>query len=77
MCKSTLGSFIKSRREAAGLSQDELAKHMGFANRSQICRLETGQTDWKAVDFIKAVDRLGIDDVEALGVLRDSCLIHR
>lgn len=77
MCKSKLGKLIKSHREAAGVSQDQLSKTIGFANRSQVCRLESGTIDWKAVDLIKAADALGIPDSEVLGALRESCRVHR
>lgn len=38
----SIGAFIKEKRLALGLSQDELAKLAGFKGRSAICMLEDG-----------------------------------
>lgn len=53
------------------MSQDQLSKTIGFTNRSQVCRLEAGTVDWKAVDLIKAADALGIPDDEVLAALTE------
>lgn len=36
---------IKARREALGMSQDELAKRLGYKSRSTIARIEAGGID--------------------------------
>lgn len=36
----TVGERIKQRRKALGMSQDDLAKKMGYKNKSAICRVE-------------------------------------
>lgn len=42
---STLGEKIRERRQAAGLSQDLLAKKMGYRSRSTIAKIEAGEND--------------------------------
>lgn len=37
-----IGKRIKARREAMGLSQEELRKSIGYSNRSMIARIERG-----------------------------------
>ena len=41
----TLGDKIRIRREEAGLSQDELARRLGYKSRSTIAKLESGVND--------------------------------
>ena len=38
----TIGEKIKAQRELIGLSQDELAKKMGYKDRSSISKIEKG-----------------------------------
>lgn len=49
-----VGSRIRIARLSAGLSQDELAKKVGYSNRSAISKLEAGVTtlDLKYVDLL-------------------------
>lgn len=50
---------IKARREELNLSQDELAKRMGYKSRSTINKIELGINDVsqsKIVAFAKALD---------------------
>ncbi|MCD7810386.1 MAG: helix-turn-helix domain-containing protein [Ruminococcus sp.] len=37
---NTIGQRIKTRREQLGLSQDELAKRLGYKSRSSINKIE-------------------------------------
>lgn len=41
----TLGRYIRMLREAAGLSQEELAKKSGFAGRAAISAIEKGKNN--------------------------------
>lgn len=41
----TIYSRIKSLRESLGLSQDELAKKLGYTSRSTINKIESGKID--------------------------------
>ncbi|MFV0351196.1 MAG: LexA family protein [Oscillospiraceae bacterium] len=50
---------IKSRRQALGLSQEELAKKMGYTSRSTIAKIESGENDItqsKIEAFAKALE---------------------
>jgi predicted transcriptional regulator len=49
-----IAKILKDRRIALGISQDDLAAHCGFANRSNISRLEAGHLEWKWRDVVKA-----------------------
>ncbi len=40
-----LGLYIKALREAAGMSQEELAKKSGFAGRAAISAIEKGKNN--------------------------------
>ena len=39
----TIGSRIRTRREELGLSQDELAKRLGYKSRSSLNKIELDQ----------------------------------
>lgn len=50
---------IKQRREELNISQDELAKKVGYKSRSSINKIEKGLTDIpqsKIIDFARALD---------------------
>ena len=53
-----LGKKIRERREELNLSQDELAKLLGYKSRSSINKIELGKNDitqHKIADFAKAL----------------------
>lgn len=53
-----IGERIKTRREELRLSQDELAKMLGYKSRSSINKIELGKNDitqHKVVAFAKAL----------------------
>lgn len=82
-----IGKRIKERREELGMSQDELAKKVGYKSRSSINKIEMdgrGLPYRKIVDFAKALDVtpdyfLGLDEL-ALKIatieLRNQALNH-
>lgn len=41
----TTGERIKAQREALGISQDELARKLGYQSRSSINKIESGERD--------------------------------
>ena len=41
--ENIVGTRIREEREAARMSQDELAQAIGLSNRSQVHRIETGE----------------------------------
>lgn len=54
-----LGERIKSRREALGMSQEELAKKVGYTSRTTIVKIEKGENNLrqtKIVEFAKALE---------------------
>lgn len=54
-----IGKKIKQRREALGMTQDELAKIMGYSSRSTINKIENeinDVTQSKVIAFAKALD---------------------
>ncbi len=53
-----IGKRIKGRRKALGITQEELAKMLGYKNKSSIAKIETGVNDIvqsKVVEFAKAL----------------------
>ena len=42
---STIGNRIKARREALGMTQEELADLLGYRGKSSVSKLESGQGD--------------------------------
>lgn len=54
-----IGERIKKRREELGMSQDELAKKVGYTSRSSVAKVETnanGMVQSKLVAFAKALN---------------------
>lgn len=59
MGKNEFGKRVRKRRIELGLSQEELAKRLGYSSRSTINKIENGTNDvvqTKVVDFAKALD---------------------
>ena len=53
-----IGERIKKRREELGMSQDELAKRVGYTSRSSVAKVETnanGMVQSKLIAFAKAL----------------------
>lgn len=53
-----IGNKIKERREALGLSQDELAERMGYKSRSTIAKIEKGVNDVTQTNIVKFAEVL-------------------
>ncbi|MEY8356948.1 S24 family peptidase [Lachnospiraceae bacterium 54-53] len=54
-----IGKRIKEKREAIGMTQEELAIKLGYKNKSSIAKIETGTNDIvqsKVVEFAKVLD---------------------
>ena len=49
----TIGERIKQTRESVGMSQDELAKRMGYKDRSSISKIEKSSDDNVYINFVK------------------------
>ena len=55
-----VGERIKQRREELGMSQEELAKKLGYANRFSVSKIETGKNDLTRSKIQKFADALGV-----------------
>lgn len=56
-----IGNNIKRARELKGLTQDELAKRMGYKSRSTIARIENGDNDVSQSKLKKFADILDVN----------------
>ena len=59
---------IRQRRLELGLSQDELAKRVGYSERSAIAKIETGVNDITVTKFVEIAHALSISPIELLGL---------
>ena len=60
-----LVDFIVSKREAAGLTQTQLAEKLG-EYQSFVARLESGQRRIDVVEFLDLAAKLGFDPAKAI-----------
>lgn len=58
---------IKKYRELRNISQEELAKKVGYANRSAIARIEKGEIDLPQSKIIAIADALGVPAGSLMG----------
>lgn len=64
----TVGERIKQKRIEIGLSQDELAKRMGYKNKSAICRVERDYEQNLTLDRVSMFARaLGCSESYLMG----------
>lgn len=56
----TTGERIKSKREALGLSQEELAQKVGYTDRTSIAKVEAGKVDLPESKILAFADALGV-----------------
>lgn len=64
---SELSKRIKMRREELGLSQDELAKKLGYKSRSTIAKIESGDNDIPQAKIKAFSDALATTPAELMG----------
>lgn len=62
----TAGQRIKAERERLGLTQDELAKKLGYSNRSAVTRIETSP-DLSLKKVRRCAEALGVTSFYLLG----------
>lgn len=67
--QKALIDFIVSRREAAGLTQAQLANRLG-EYQSFVARLESGQRRVDVVEFLALAEALEFDPTKAIRQLR-------
>src|SRR6185437_536682 len=61
---TTLGEYIKTSREAAGISQRQLAARVGI-HHSYLARLESGENDSPAAEVLQRLaDELEVSSVD-------------
>lgn len=58
-----ISEILKARRIELGISQQALADHCGFAQASNVCRLEADQLEWKFRDVARAAELLKLEIV--------------
>lgn len=58
--KKDFGEKLRKYREKAGISQAELARACGYANKTQISKIENGYLDMKIPQLQRAAEKLGI-----------------
>ena len=63
-----IGKKIKALREARGWTQDELAKRMGYFNRSTICYIESGRNSVTMSKLAEFAEVFGVSTAELLGM---------
>lgn len=56
-----IGKKVKARREELGLTQEELAKRLGYKSKSTINKIELDINDVSQSKLIKLADALGVD----------------
>ena len=62
-----LGKKIKQRREELGLSQDELARMLGYKHKSSINKIELGAADVPRAKVPAFAKALGMTAIEFSG----------
>lgn len=58
---------IKNYREKSGMSQEELAKLVGYKNRTSIAKIEAGKIDLPLSKIELFADALGVTPTELMG----------
>lgn len=61
------GHRIKAQREALGISQDELARELGYQSRSSINKIESGERDLPQSKIKAIADALGVSPSFIMG----------
>lgn len=64
----TLYKRIKCRREQLGLSQDELAKKLGYKSRSTIAKIEKGENDLNQSKIVAFAEALNVSPGYLMGI---------
>lgn len=58
---------VKRLRIERGMTQDELAKKVGYNDRSSIAKLETGASDIPYNKILLMAEALGVEPIELFG----------
>jgi len=65
------GAAVKAARTELGLSIAQLAREVGFDQRSSICQLERGINGVVMPKALRLIEFLGLDVAEIVGVPAD------
>ena len=68
-CHKALVNLIVAKREAAGLTQAQLADKLG-EYQSFVARLESGQRRIDVIEFLNLANVLGFDPAKSISNLR-------
>ena len=66
--KKKYGWNLRTIRKAKGMSQDELAKRLGYTNRSSINKIETGRSSIPTDKIALTAEVLGVSPLELFTV---------
>lgn len=64
-----VGEKIRVRRIQNGLSMQELAERLGYANKSSVARIESGEIDPPQSKVVKFAEALGTSVADLMGWL--------
>jgi len=67
----TLGEKVKARREQIGMTQEELARKMGYKSKSSITKIEKGERDLPQSKIKQIADCLGTSPSYLMGWQRE------
>ena len=62
-----LGRRIRTAREAAGVTQEELARHLGLNSRSSVSNIEKGRIDLTLSNMQRIADYLHVSPLSLMG----------
>lgn len=64
----TIGEKVKQAREAKNMTQEELARALGYKSRTSINKIETGERDVPRRQIRKIAQILGVPAISLLGL---------
>ena len=71
---STVGNNILNRRKGLGMTQEELAKRMGYKSKSTINKIELGINDIPQSKIVKFAEVLGTTPAQLMGWENDNSM---
>lgn len=74
---SELACRVRSRREALGLSQEELAIRVGYKDRSTIAKIESGVNDITQKKLLQFAEALQTTPAYLIGLTEDTIEINK
>ena len=65
--ENTIYQRIKHRRQELGMSQEELAKKIGYSHKTAVCKIEAGQRKLKEDVIVKLASALDTTPAYLMG----------